>query len=104
MAYDSTSFAGSNSVGYGKKPFPLGPCSAKADTLFADKQILVSLNAATFDNIANATCVSIADGKGAVTAYAISVPLPSVKGYSWCIDSQGASKQISGTIKGAVCK
>ena len=36
-------------------------------------------------------------------AWAVSVPLKTVPADSWCVDSAGMSKQITGVIAGAVC-
>ncbi len=87
---------------YGKT-LTLGVCKKTTGTLFADTNIAKALDSATENNIISATCV--ANGtSGKATSYAISVPLPSDKTYSWCIDSQGASKQIIGAIKSDVCR
>lgn len=78
--------------------FSLGPCKKTAGTVFADSYVSQSLDSATYYNVSSATCVAKS------TSYAISVPLPSDKTYSWCVDSQGNAKQIMGAIKGDVCK
>lgn len=93
----------SNAASYGKNPFNLGPCKQTSGTLFADKDITKYLEDATEKNISRATCISKGT-IGHVTSYAISIPLPDAEGYSWCIDSVGASKQIMGKIKSDVCR
>ena len=89
--------------GYGTKAFSLGACSQKEGTLFADAEIYKSIQEATGGEASKAICVSSISG-GKVSAYAVSALLPNSEIYSWCIDSLGASKQIRGSIKGAVCK
>jgi hypothetical protein len=90
LYYDSN-----NSYG---KTFSLGSCKKTAGTLFSDSYVSKALDAATENNISSATCVANPTG------YAVSVPLPSDKTYSWCVDSQGNAKQIMGALKGDVCK
>lgn len=90
--------------GFGKKPFPLGPCSAKADTMFAEDLIKKGIESATDNNASKATCVSTVDLTGKVTAYAVSVPLPTKEGFSFCVDSKGTAEEIIDSITQASCR
>ena len=88
--------------GYGLKAFALGPCKQTASTLFGDKEIFSIIDKATNGDPSNATCVSkMLSGK--VNSYAISVPFSDSPGYSWCVDSSGSSKQITGALKKDGC-
>ena len=73
--------------------FSVGACAATADTLFADATIGSALtaagNASSAGGIGAASCVSTA------SAWAASVPLKSAAANSWCVDSTGASKQVT---------
>ena len=86
LFYDNTSSS------YGTA-FPVAACAATAGTLFADPTITNGLissgNASSGGGIGAASCVSTA------SAWAISVPLKSVTTNSWCVDSTGASKQVT---------
>lgn len=88
--------------GYGKKAFSLGSCKKTASTLFGDNDVYSAINKATDNNPSKATCVSKLSS-GRVNSYAISVPLPDSPQYSWCVDSNGVSKQINGSIKKDSC-
>ncbi len=92
-----------NGFGYGKNPFPLGPCKQTANTLFGDIKVFENISRATNNNPSVATCVSSAVS-GTVEAYAVSVPLPDDADYSWCIDSTGAATQILGSVRGVSCR
>ena len=80
--------------------FAVGACAATADTLFADSnissQIAAAGNASNAGGIGQGSCVSTASG------WAVSVPLKGVPANSWCVDSAGASKQVTpaGTDRG----
>jgi len=89
--------------GYGTKVFPMGVCTQAVNTLFEDKNVYEEIKTASGGDASKATCVSTMTG-GKVTSYAVSVPLETSPGYSWCIDSTGASKQITGSLSGSVCK
>jgi hypothetical protein len=89
--------------GYGKNPFPVGPCAQTPNTLFAEADIVRDLSSATKGNIADATCASVKNGS-TVSAFAVSVPLDSDPGFSWCVDSSGRSIQIRGAITEAKCE
>lgn len=88
--------------GYGKKAFLAGPCKQAATTLFGDNEIYSAINKATNDIPSSATCVSKMTG-GKVGSYAVSVPLPDSPKYSWCVDSYGNSKQITGSVSADGC-
>ncbi len=91
--------------------FTAGACAATADTLFAETTISAIWTAAKAQGSGNiASCASTANQ----TAWAMAVPLKSDATKAWCVDSTGASKQISdasaytqttlnGDITGAVC-
>jgi hypothetical protein len=97
LAYDT------NNNSYGKNPFALGSCKATADTLFADEGIRQALEEATDGDLSLATCVS--EGTtNKVESYAISVPLPSKDGFSYCIDSFGSAQEIVGELSDATCR
>lgn len=97
LVYDQTS---PNS--YGKKPFTLGPCLNSTGTLFGDEKMFNLINSATKDNPSSATCVS-SGSSGDVVSWAISAPIPGDDGFSWCVDSRGASKRIIESLKDKVC-
>jgi hypothetical protein len=81
---------------YGTKSFSLGSCASTAGTIFGDSIVFRDIEGAAGE--ANkATCAS--DTKN----YAVSVPITADGKNSWCVDSTGASKQISGAIKGTSC-
>ena len=86
---------------YGKKTFALGPCSAKAGTLFADADMSKLINLATDNNPSLAMCSSNATPDA--SSWAVSAPLPGDDGFSWCVDSTGASKRIINSLKGGSC-
>ncbi|MFA6552284.1 MAG: hypothetical protein WCT19_02165 [Candidatus Paceibacterota bacterium] len=88
--------------GYGTKAFSVGACSNLSGTLFGDKDVYSSIQLAAGGDASKATCASTASG-GKVDKYAVSVPLPGSEGYSWCVDSAGNSKQITGSIKSNSC-
>ena len=87
--------------------FAVGACAATADTLFADAtigaQIIAAGNASNAGGIGQGSCVSTA------SAWAVSVPLKSTATNSWCVDSSGASKQVTPAgvdrgFSGTACK
>jgi len=68
-----------------------------ANTIFADDSKISTIieNAGTVSDgggLATGVCTSSA------TAWAVSVPLKTDPAKSWCVDSEGASKQITGPI------
>lgn len=83
--------------GYGTKSFKLGPCKKTPNTLFGDDVMFKAITSATNNKPETATCSS--DTK----SWAISAPYPDNSKYSWCVDGNGANKQISGSIKGNTC-
>jgi hypothetical protein len=97
LVYDKTPGGG-----YGKKAFALGSCKQTADTLFGDKDVFANINSATKSSPSKATCASVMKN-GKVNDWALSVPYPDDSTLSWCVDSTGNSKEITGKIKGASC-
>ncbi|MEK7514692.1 MAG: type II secretion system protein [Patescibacteria group bacterium] len=73
--------------------FSVGACAATADTLFFDLTIRAALiaagNASNAGGLGRGSCVSTAN------AWAASVPLKGTATNSWCVDSTGASKQVT---------
>ncbi len=97
LSYDS------NNSSYGKTPFSLGTCSQKEGTLFGDSKVYSYIQSAEKVGGGHGTCVS----KGTtnkVASYAVSIPLADSPIYSWCVDSLGNSKQITGVITSDICK
>lgn len=89
--------------GYGTKAFSVGSCKKTVGTLFADPQIASIIS--DINTLASSTAVcSSSLSSGSVSSYAVSIRLPETPEYSHCIDSNGASKEILGSIKGSVCK
>ena len=88
----------SNNNSYSTRQFPLGACASVAGTLFGNTKVYESLLAATRNSAGSATCSATAN------TYAVSVPLPDLDGYSWCVDSTGVSKQIVGELGGTACQ
>ena len=88
---------------YGNTPFAIGSCKQTAGTMFAEANIWKYIGEATGGNHASATCVSSGTA-GKVASYAISVPLSGDPTYSWCVDSNGISRQIVGALKSATCR
>ena len=87
--------------------FAVGACAATADTLFVDSgmsaAIIAAGNASNAGGIGQGSCVSTA------SAWAVSVPLKSTATNSWCVDSSGASKQVTPAggdrgFSGTACK
>lgn len=89
--------------GYGKTAFPLGSCSQKTGTLFADVTLYSYITKAEALGGGSASCISKSKN-GVVSSYAVSVPLSDSPEYSWCVDSTGSSKQIKGAITTDICK
>ncbi len=89
--------------GYGKAAFPLGPCKATPNTLFADPTVLSLIKSATDNTPSKATCVSTMKA-GKVTEFAISAPLPDEGGYSFCIDSTGYVSNTLGELTSVACR
>ncbi|MEY4731583.1 MAG: hypothetical protein RL681_529 [Candidatus Parcubacteria bacterium] len=87
----------------GTKAYGLAKCAKVTNTLFGNDAVYTAIQNATDGDASKATCVSAKTGT-VVDKYAVSVPLDDLPGYSWCIDSSGASKQITGTITGSSCK
>lgn len=92
-----------NTGNYGKKSFALGKCQKTADTLFGDGTVFDFITSAAGGDASLATCVSKVGG-GIASSYAVSVPLTSDSKLSWCVDSLGSSKQITGAIKSDKCE
>ncbi len=84
---------------YGAAAFTLGACVKKPGTLFEDDGLFKMIDAAS--EVAGGVPLMCASTR---TAYAISAPLPGSDGYSWCVDSTGASQQILGVLKGTSCR
>jgi prepilin-type N-terminal cleavage/methylation domain-containing protein len=92
-------------------PFTAAACAATADTIFAETTVTAIWTAARAQGSGNiAGCASTANQ----TAWAMAVPLKSDATKAWCVDSTGASKQVShtaaydqaalnGDITGGVC-
>jgi prepilin-type N-terminal cleavage/methylation domain-containing protein len=79
-------------------------CAAGAtELIWQDNQIEAALEAAgdasNGGGIGRASCSQAANGG----AWAISIPLRSDATVGWCIDSTGASKQITGVHTGTAC-
>jgi hypothetical protein len=89
--------------GYGKKAFPLGECGPTLGTLFEDEAVFQAIKSAGGGDASKARCVGTTIG-GKVAGYAVSVPVPGLTGYSWCVDSTGVSKQIAGQLDGDSCE
>ncbi|OHA17905.1 MAG: hypothetical protein A3H57_04310 [Candidatus Taylorbacteria bacterium RIFCSPLOWO2_02_FULL_43_11] len=84
------------------KAFALGACKRTAGTIFSDEAVSSRIEKAAGGNLSAAYCASSVSGL-VTSAYAVSVPITKLQGYSWCFDSTGASKQISGNLKGTTC-
>lgn len=69
--------------------FTVGDCAATTGTLFADPGVVALYTSAAATSAAVASCVSNSD------AWAISVPMKDIPTDSWCVDSTGASKQVT---------
>ena len=86
--------------GYGVDATPTGftegACAATADTLFIDpnisKQITAAGDASSGGGIGAGRCVMLTASGG---SWAVSVPLKTVPANAWCVDSTGASKQVT---------
>ena len=86
-----------NYGGYGVDATPTAfaeaACAATADTLFADptitNQITSAGNSSSAGGIGAGRCSSTA------SAWAVSVPLKTNSANAWCVDSTGASKQVT---------
>ena len=102
MRAEAELFYSQNSNSFGNKPFALSACSNMAGTLFGNEKMFSLLNYATKNNPSTATCVS-SGSSGAVTSWALSAPIPGDDGFSWCVDSTGASKRIIDKLKGKSC-
>jgi len=86
---------------YSQVTYSAGPCvraTTISGTLFSDTAIIQSLKDATNNDLSKAVCST----NGA--NYAVSVELDTDPSYSWCIDSNGTSKQIRGTITKFSCE
>lgn len=104
MLYDTN---GGYGVDATPTAFAVAACAATADTLFADPvikgQITSAGNAYNSGGIGSGSCVSTA------SSWAVSMPLKTAPGTSWCVDSTGASRVVTpaGVDKGflsGVCK
>ena len=82
-----------------------GTCdTAVAGTIFADETKIVDIitaagNTSNSTGLTAGTCIATTDPQ----AWAISIPLRTIPADSWCVDGEGSSKQITGTIAGASC-
>ncbi|MEK7460543.1 MAG: type II secretion system protein [Patescibacteria group bacterium] len=103
ITYDSFSCYGDGVGTCAAAAFTTGACAATADTLFAEptvnSMITAAAKASGSATIAGATCGSTASQAD----WAISVPLKGDAAKSWCVDSKGASKEITGAITGTAC-
>jgi hypothetical protein len=71
--------------------------------LFADENIAQVLNELTNNTMSLATCAS-RGRPGKVGLWALSVPISSKEGHSYCIDSKSTSARvIPGNLKGFMC-
>jgi type IV pilus assembly protein PilA len=78
----------------------VGNCSL-ANTMFVvDTTIANAVTSAASASGGTAACLSLT---GANAAWAISVPLRTNSTLSWCVDSTGASKQITGAVPDTTC-
>ncbi len=87
-----------NEPGNYGEPVTAGPCEADSGTLFADERVVNFLTesgniSSPGSGIAGANCVSI--GSTNATSWAVSVPLFTDPSKLWCVDSQGASRQVT---------
>lgn len=102
LIYDDQSCYGDGAGTCAAAAFAAGACAATADTLFANANVTSAItaagNASNAGGLGQGSCVSSANQ----TAWAVSVPLKTVTTNSWCIDSAGASKQVTpaGTDRG----
>lgn len=70
-----------------------GACDTAGTGVFSDTTMRGAFAAAeTSSGSATGVCSILADG----SAWAVSMPLKSVSTNSWCVDSNGASKQTTG--------
>lgn len=97
VALHAEIFYDNNNNNYGTSAFALGSCKETPNTLFADTQISRGIKNAAGGDMSTATCISVK------TTYAVSVPITNLPGYSWCVDSAGASKQISKPLTSTMC-
>jgi prepilin-type N-terminal cleavage/methylation domain-containing protein len=79
-------------------PFTAGACATTSGTLFADERVANFLTesgnvSSAGSGIGGANCVSV--GSPNATSWAVSVPLFTDPNVSWCVDSQGASRQVT---------
>ncbi len=69
-------------------------------SMFLDPNFVQTVSALNIASGSLPTCRSTAGGNG---TWAMSAALKTNATLSWCVDSTGASKQITGAITGAVC-
>lgn len=81
-------FYDNNSNTYGTA-FTEGACAATVGTLFADTTMNNAWAAAQTASGGTARCSST------TAAWAVSVPLKSTPANAWCVDSTGASKEVT---------
>lgn len=84
--------------------YALGACRyGVTGTIFYDEKIEMNINeagnASNGQGISRGTCAQATKGG----AWAVSVPLKSNSNKSWCVDSNGSSKEINGAISGTSC-
>lgn len=83
--------------GYGVDATPTvfaeATCAATADTLFADPTIGGQITSA--GNSSSAGGIGAGRCSATASAWAVSVPLKQTPANAWCVDSTGASKQVT---------
>lgn len=93
LLYDTNGAYGVDST---PTAFTEAACAATADTLFADptitQQITSAGNASNGGGIGTGRCVMTTANGG---SWAVSVPLKTNSTNAWCVDSTGASKQVT---------
>lgn len=110
IVYDSKGcYADGTAGSCAASAFAAGACAATAGTLFAEptvgQQLTSAGNASSGGGLGAASCVSAANQ----TAWAASVPLKTDSTKSWCVDSSGASRQVTPAagdrgFNGTACK
>lgn len=95
IVYDETPNA------YGTAANAASSCSAPtAGSVFANTTILAALSSAASSSGAAGACFS---SIGSGSAWSASFPLKTDSTKSWCVDSTGVSKQITGNATGVAC-
>lgn len=83
------------SSGCAASGFTEGTCAATADTLFAEPTVLQQLTAAGNASAGNGLTGTRCSSSASQAAWAASVPLKTNTALAWCVDSTGASKQVT---------